>query len=129
MKNFFKKVLYLLQQFDGIWSVPLAFITFWLVGLMLQTYFGYGTGTYDLGFIQPLFLAAAIVIGATNFATVGIFFTFRGLFRYIYGKAYSSNLSSKTDFNQLPVGQRFLVAFGTFLYLVTAVIVVYLKLV
>lgn len=129
MKNFFKKTFYLLQLFDGIWSVPLAFTTFWLVGLMLQTYFGFGTGTYDMGFIQPLFLAAAIVIGATNFATVGIFFTFRGLFRYIYGKKQFPTRTSKEDFAGLTIGQRFLVAFGTFLYFVTAVIVVYLKLV
>ena len=129
MKNFFKKTLYLLQQFDGIWSVPLAFITFWLVGLMLQTFFGFGTGTYDMGFIQPLFLAAAIVIGATNFATVGIFFTFRGFFRYIYGRDLYPTRTSKQDFAGLTIGQRFLVAFGCFFYFVTAVIVVYLRLV
>ena len=64
IKTLLKKALYYIQLVDGVWSVPLMFILFWLVGITLQLLFGFGTGIYDPSFIQPLFLAGAIVLGA-----------------------------------------------------------------
>ena len=128
-----KKIWYYLQLADGIWSVPLAFLLFWFVGIILQALFGYGAGIYDPSFVQPLFLAGAIVIGATNFAVGGIFFTFRGMYRYIYGQKRQDGNGlinySKKDWTKLTEWQRYLVTFSVFLYYVSATIVVYLKLV
>lgn len=132
-----KKIKFLLQHIDGIWSVPLVFLLFWFVGLFLQVVFGYGVGAYDPSFIQPLFLAGAVVIGATNFAIGGLYFTFRGLYKYIYGEHRIDNVSgenkrinfSKIDWKNAPVKTRYLVAFGIFFYYVTAILFVYLKLV
>lgn len=127
-----KKIKFWLQHIDGIWSVPLSFLLFWITGLVLTSVLGYGTGTYDPGFIQPLFLATAIVIGATNVAVLGVYFTFRGIYRYLYGErkneGYWINYSKK-DWLKLTVWQRMIMGFGVFFYYVSAVIVVYLKLV
>lgn len=136
MKNFLKKLKFLVQLLDGVWSVPLGFIIFWISGLLLSAVFGYGTGTYDPGFIQPLFLAATIVIGATNIALLGLYFSFRGLYRYLYGQkktgangqSYLMNYSKK-DWLELKVTHRFLIAFLVFFFYVTATIIIYCQLI
>jgi hypothetical protein len=142
VKSILKKVKFYLQHVDGIWSVPMAFLAFWFGGILLQYLGGFGVGTYDPGFIQPFFLAVAIVIGATNAAVGGLFFTFRGLYRYLYGekkneKDKNGNETekiirinySKIDWLKLKAWQRFVLAFCVFFYYVSAVIVVYLYLV
>ena len=134
-----KKLWYYIQLLDGVWSVPLAFAAFWLVGVVLQSLYGYDAGVYDVSFIQPLFLAAAVVIGATNVALLGMYFTFRGLYRYLYGqnkevrdgtdtKTIRVNYS-KNDWVNLKIWQRYIIAFLVFFYFCTAVVVVYLHLV
>lgn len=126
-----KKILYYLQHVDGLWSVPVAIAGFWFAGMFLPRLFGYGTGSYDPAFIQPLFLAIAIVIGATNAAIGGLYFTFRGLYRYLYGEKKNGveRNYSKENWQELTPWQRYAIAFGVFFYYVSAVIVVYLKLV
>lgn len=125
------KITYLLQKFDGIWSVPLAFVLFWLVGLLLSAVFGFATGTYDLAFIQPLFLAVAIVIGSTNAAVIGLRFTFRGLHRYLYGQKKEGEIVnySKEDWLELTPIQRYCFAFGVFVLFVIAILFIYSQLV
>ena len=131
MKNFFR----FLQLRDGIWSLPLAFAAFWCYGIVSGWLFGYGTGSYDPAFLQPLFLAILIVIGATNAAVLGIYFTFRGLHRYLYGKykkVYTSKIwqnQSKEDWKKLSEWQRFLIVFVTFFLFLFAIILVYITLV
>jgi hypothetical protein len=135
-----KKIKYYLQLVDGIWSVPLAIAGFWLIGSLFTAVFGLAAGTYDIGFWQPLFLAAGIVIGATNIAVWGMYFTFRGLYRYLYGQKIQERDEkgvltgkeirinySKKDWLKLPISHRYLVAFGVFTYFVSAIIIVYLQ--
>ena len=125
-----KKILFFLQHADGIWSVPLAFTVFWLVGVIFSAVFGMAVGTYDMAFIQPLFLSAGVVIGATNIAVLGLYFTFRGLYRYLYGQQDADGRwvnFSKIDWKKLTQWQRYLIAFGFFLVFFSAIIIVYLK--
>jgi hypothetical protein len=132
MKKSLKKLKFYLQHVDGIWSVPLVFVTFWIAGIVLQWFGGYGVGTYDPGFIQPLFLSIGIVIGATNAAIGGLFFTFRGMYRYLYGQRDekgSLRNYSKENWLKLTAWQRFAIVFFVFFYYVSAVIIVYLHLV
>jgi hypothetical protein len=127
-----KKIKYWLQHMDGLWSVPLTFLAFWVLGLLLQAIGGYGVGTYDPAFIQPLFLAIAVVIGATNAAVWGINFTFRGIYRYFYGERKDDGTRrnySKEDWIKLNPWKRYIVSFGVFFYYVSAILAVYLKLV
>lgn len=131
-KRVFKQAKYMLQHFDGIWSVPVTFFAFYLVGLALSWFFGYGTGTYDPSFIQPLFLAATVVIGATNAGVLGLYFTIRGLHRYLYGQKNEDGTVinfSKIDWKRIPASTRLLFAIGVLVYFITAILIVYLKLV
>jgi hypothetical protein len=131
-KQFFTRLKFFLQHVDGIWSVPVAFAAFWFAGILLTTLFGYGTGTYDPGFIQPLFLAAAVVIGATNISIWGLFFTFRGLYRYIFGQRETDGTwknYSKIDWLNLSTWQRYIVAFTVFFFFFASILLVFLKLV
>ncbi len=127
------KFKWVLQHLDGIWSVPLAFLAFYFVGIFVTTTFGYGTGFYDPAFIQPLFLAGAVVIGATNMGVLGLYFTIRGLYKYLYGRRDEETgkivNDSKNDWKNLPVWLRFAFAFFSLFFFVVSIIVVYLKMV
>ena len=127
-----KKVFYFLQKWDAFWSVPFSFLLFYLVGLFLGWAFGYGAGSYDVAFIQPLFLASAIVIGATNAGIAGVFFTLRGIHNYVYGRkdvdGRIHNYSQK-DWRQMPSSTRFITALMVLAYFISTIIIVYLKLV
>lgn len=137
LKKVIKKAFYYIQLVDGIWSVPLGFFLFFLCGYVLSMFFGYTTGFYDPSFIQPLFLAATIVIGATNVAIGGLYFTFRGLYKYLYGGYYPDKKTgkkkrinfSKLDLKKLEPWQRIFIAFSVFFLFLAATIIVYLKLV
>ena len=126
-----KKLKYLLLLVDGIWSVPLGFLAFFFVGLLLSTAFGMAVGQYDLAFIQPLFLAGTVVVGATNMAVLGLYFTFREVFRYLYGEFVEDAIfnRSKEDFNALNPIQNICVSLFLFCFFVVAILVVYLNLV
>src|SRR6188472_2223137 len=107
-----KRIKYFLQHIHGIWSVPLIFFVYYMVGVLLAYLFGYGTGAYDPAFIQPLFLAGAVVLGITNFTLLILFFTFKSLYRYLYGRRQGLRLKqdlqvpetgAKQDWLQLTV--------------------------
>ena len=42
-----KRIKYLLQLIDGLWSVPLGFFIFFGSGLFLSSVFGMAVGQYD----------------------------------------------------------------------------------
>ncbi|HUM50477.1 MAG TPA: hypothetical protein PK431_01635 [Chitinophagales bacterium] len=126
-----KKLFYFIQLIDGVWSVPLGFFIFFFVGLLLSTAFGMAVGQYDLAFIQPLFLAGTVVVGATNMSTIGLYFTFRTIFKYLYGdfKNGSIHNQSKLDFHNLSNLQKLCVSLFLFVFFVAAILIVFLSLV
>jgi len=129
--NMRKRLKIFLQLYDGVWSVPLAFLSFWFLGVSLAS-LGMATGVYDISFIQPLLLAAAIVIGASNIAIGGLFFTFRGLYRFLYGQRNPDGEFvnfSKIKWKSLLPWHQFIVSLSVFFFFFWAVIIVYLKLV
>jgi hypothetical protein len=131
MKPNKKKIRYFLEQFDGVWSIPLTIIAFWLLGLTIQ-FFDVTAGSYDMAFFQPLFLAVGIVVGAVNFSVLGLYFTFRRLYKYIYGYKNEEGIfinQSREDFKQLQPWQKFIVAFLPFYFLVALIVIVYLKMI
>lgn len=126
-----KKIKFLLKLRDGIWSIPLTFLAFYALGLVLGMLFGYGTGSYDPGLFQALFLAIAVVVGTVNAAVLGLWFTLRGLHRYIYGKMVGGRWTnySKTDFKNLQPWQRVCIALFSLFFFVVCILLVFLKLV
>jgi len=126
-----KRIKFLLQLIDGLWSVPLGFFIFFGSGLFLSSVFGMAVGQYDMAFIQPLFLAGTIVVGATNIAVLGLYFTFRTIFYYLYGRVENKVIIniSKSDFETLKPIQKICVSLFLFLFFVLTTITVYLNLV
>lgn len=131
--NYFKLLKFKLSLYDGIWSLPFAFMMFWVVGLLLSSIFGFAVGTYDMAFIQPLFLAIAVIIGASNASVLGLWFTFRGFFKYFYGYKDSESgkiiNNSKIDFKELKSWVKLLLVLGVFFFFFSAVISVYIALI
>lgn len=125
-----KKVIYLLQLWDGVWSVPLAFAGFWIIGVILTGWFGAAAGTYDPGFIQPLLLAGAVVIGVTNLSVMGLYFSLRGIFRFLYGQKNNEGQRvnySKIKWKALTPFQQFGIALFCLFFYMTLITIVYLK--
>ncbi|MCZ2085342.1 MAG: hypothetical protein LC112_13830 [Flavobacteriales bacterium] len=112
-----------LKTFDGLWALPLAFVVFVFAGDVLQEIGGFGTGTYDLAFFQPLFLATAIVIGVTNAVVWGLWFTFRDFHKQIYSR------TGRTEFSKLNDKFKIVVSLSVFFLMFFAIIIVYLKLI
>jgi hypothetical protein len=94
MKKLLKNVAYKFQMFDGIWSIPLAFIAFLLVGTWSMNYFG--DPLISIEYLQQVMLAGLILVFANFVAFLGGYFNFRGLQRYFYSKELK--LETKTTF-------------------------------
>lgn len=79
-----KKLLYYLQLFDGIWSVPIAFLGFFIAGSLSLEYFG--DPLISIEYIQQVILAGLILVFANFVTFLGGFFNFRGLQKFFYSK-------------------------------------------
>ena len=79
-----KSVSYLLQLYDGVWSIPLAFLLFFLAGYASFRYFG--DALISTEYIQYIVLAALVMVFANFVVFLGIRFNFRALQREIYNK-------------------------------------------
>jgi hypothetical protein len=131
--NIWQRVLYYLQLRDGIWSLPLSFFLFWFIGLLLTWIFGNTIGVYDPSFIQPLFLAVLVAIGASNGSQFIMFFNYRTAHRYMFGKYEKQSKSIVNyftkEFINLNPWQRILLSLFFYLFWVSVIILVFIKLI
>jgi hypothetical protein len=79
-----KKLLYKLQLFDGVWSIPLAFLGFFIAGSLSLEYFG--DPLISIEYLQQVILSGLILVFANFVAFLGGFFNFRGLQKFFYSK-------------------------------------------
>ena len=77
-----KSLRYLLQLYDGVWSIPLAFLLFFLAGYGSYTYFG--DALISTEYIQYIVLAALVMVVANFVVFMGLYFNFRALQRMVY---------------------------------------------
>ncbi len=119
----FKRLKFFLQLWDGIWSVPIALSLFLIIGVIIQAFYtdgldtGGGPGFYDPSFIQAAFYVSAMMVFSNFMVWLGIYFNFRGIFRYFIGKKNEEGVvvnQSKEDFKKLQPWQRIGILF--FLY-------------
>jgi hypothetical protein len=122
-KTKLKVLLYRLQLWDGIISIPLAYLFFIVTTEMLQKYYSYidvdgnlttTVGAYNPEILQAVIYSAFVIVAFSMVANAGIYFTFRGLFKYFY-----SRLSPiREDFKQMKLWLRVtLFFFVYFLYM------------
>jgi hypothetical protein len=115
-----KKLTRYLQMYDGVWSIPLAFLGFFLAGRYGYEYFG--DALISTEYIQIVFMAALILIFANFVVFLGINFNFRSLQRYFY----STEIKDHIKF-ELNVWQRIkLYLFVYFSFLVLFLFIVWL---
>lgn len=126
-----KKIWFFVQLRDGFWSVPLFFFLYYEVGVIMFYWFGGSKGFYDPSFIQPIFLAGAVVIAAMAIFQFILYFYFRSVHRWIWGRHRKEEQIivnySKDDFKNLTSWQRTLVTSALLVFLVSAILAVYLK--
>jgi len=90
-----KAITYVLQLFDGIWSIPLAFVVFSVIGTLSYRYFG--DALISTEYLQYVVLAALIMVVANFVVFLGIRFNFRALQRQIYSSQMKEALNTDLD--------------------------------
>jgi hypothetical protein len=79
-----KKLLYYLQLFDGVWSIPIAFLGFFVAGSLSLQFFG--DPLISTEYIQMMILAGLVLVFANFMVFLGAMFNFRGLQKFFYSK-------------------------------------------
>lgn len=92
MKKFFRW----LQERDIIWSVPFAFIGFWIYGFIQELVFG--DPMYTTEWFHAALLSSLIMILFNGVIQLGNYFNFRGIYKYFY----SQKSSIREDFKAIP---------------------------
>jgi hypothetical protein len=116
----FKTVLYKLQLFDGVWSIPLAFAVFIIAGAVSVDYFN--DAIISTEYIQYVALAAMIMVIANFVIFLGIRFNFRELQRQVYSKQMKQDFS-----DSLTTWQKLVLYFGVyFFFFASFLIIIYM---
>jgi hypothetical protein len=84
MRTILKSIKYRLQLFDGLWSIPLAFVAFAYFGYLSALYFG--DPIISIEYIQQVAMSALILVVANFVVFLGINFNFRALQKDFYSK-------------------------------------------
>jgi hypothetical protein len=92
MKNWIKKI----QLWDFIWSFPLSMILFYGYGYIQELAFN--DPFYSTEWIHKTMLAAVIMILVNGIVQAGMWFNFRGIYKYFY----SSKSPIREDFKTIP---------------------------
>lgn len=122
LKELIVRIKHFVLQFDAMWSVPLGILLF--IGYPTILYkMGFVAEAYPLSSFHAFLLACIIVISATNFSVIGLYFTFRDLFYQIYSK------QGRVDFKGLNKIHKLCISIFFFLVFYFSVLVVFLKIV
>ncbi len=84
MRDLLKSIKYKLQLFDGLWSIPLAFVAFTAFGYISSVYFG--DPLISIEYLQQVLMAALILVFANFVVFLGINFNFRSLQKDFYSR-------------------------------------------
>lgn len=123
-----KKLGRFLEIYDWVWSIPLSIFVYWGFGFFFGAVMGMSVGTFDLSFVQPLFLAVTVVTGASVASIYILRFHWKALYRFIYSsKLTDPNLSSVASFRMLQPWQKILVTSLFYFIFFVAVVAVYLR--
>jgi hypothetical protein len=125
--NILSKLKKHLQLWDGLWSILLGAVIFFVCGWIVQLFFTNpndpqgSPGFYDPSFIQAAAYASFIQVCVNTAVLLGMYFNFRGVWRYLYGsKDKAGNAlenASKKDFNSLQPWQKIVCSLSLYLLL------------
>lgn len=101
------KLIKLLRLWDGLWSVPAAFITFLMFEDLGRILFGAGLGAYDPAVFQAALIAAVVMIFTNTAVQLALKFNFPALWE-------SYHTSFAETFHELSATQK--VVLTVFMY-------------
>ena len=117
-----KKIIHLLTLWDGLWAVPLAFISFLAFEAFGRALFGQGFGAYDPAVFQAALMAAVIMVFANLLVQLALKFNFPTLW-HVYHDSFI-NL-----FQELVSWQKISLTVCMYCFFFVLFIVVFLKVV
>ncbi len=123
------KIKYWLQLWNGVWSVPLAFLLFILFGIFLQTCYDGGVGFYDPSFWQAALLSAGEFFFFNLVSYLTLYFCFRKLWRYFKGTKDVRGVvenKSKEDFENLNPWQKLVLLVFLYCFFITVLVSLYM---
>jgi RsiW-degrading membrane proteinase PrsW (M82 family) len=97
LKFNFKEIVRRIQLWDFFWSFPLSMLLFYGYGYIQEIAFN--DPMYSTEWIHKTMLATVIMILANGFIQLGMWFNFRGIYKYFYSKTSSI----RDDYKQLPI--------------------------
>lgn len=127
-----KRLKHFFTVWEGLWSIPLTFLVFLGFGLAGQLIFGRGFGFYDPSFFQAALMSVAIFVLFNFFTWFGLWFNFRGAFRYFIGKKQTDGSiynKSKEDAQNLTPWQRLKISLFLYCFFVVVLLVIFRSLV
>ena len=115
-----------LEVYDWAWSLPLFGLLYWGVGFVLGGVLGMAVGTFDLSFIQPLFLAIAVVIGGAMAFIYCLRYVFNKiLYKYLYDCKGKEDICFENDFINLQAWQRVCLLLLLFCFISLLVVIIF----
>lgn len=118
--NSFKKLLYNAKLYDGLWSIPIAFMIFIVAGTFSVNYFN--DAIISTEYLQYVALAAVIMVIANFVIFLGIKFNFRTLQQQVYSKELKQSFA-----NELTTWQKVVLYLSVyFLYFSFFLLIIYM---
>jgi hypothetical protein len=117
-----KKLIKWLQQWDVVWSAPIAFMVFIAFAYIGESIFGLGFGGYDPALYQAAIYAGGVIILFNGIIWTGMYMNWRSLYRYYLDDAI-------TDFKQLQPWQKISLLLASYWLYFFVLLKVFLKLV
>jgi hypothetical protein len=122
MKDFLKllstKSAFLVKLWPDIWAIPFAVMGFFLSFYFLRWIDPYA-GTFDVGYLQALFLTALFIVATNAIVFLGLKFNFKFLWDH-----YKDDFFQK-EWTQLKPWHRFLLFFWLYSLLFALSVVVF----
>lgn len=133
-----KKIKRWVLLHDWVWSVAIAFLSYWLLNLGPASVGGVAMEYYAINWIQALIATAGIMAGLFAVARLGLWFNLRKVHDYLWGKKYrveesgieyrEYKLYSFEDFKNLKAWQKLLLVSGWLVFFFSAALLVFLRL-
>lgn len=98
----FRKIISWLFMWDGVWTIPLAFLLFLLFGRFGEWYWGEGFGAMTPEFFHSILFAAIVVVALNFISWLGMWFNFNGIFQYYFSRP-DRDFNSLTPFQKICV--------------------------
>jgi hypothetical protein len=83
LKAFIAKVFAVLYIWDGIWSIPAAFLVYFVGAITGQIIFGEAWAAYPPSLVHAAIATGLIMVIFNLVAMAGLYFNFKGLFDFL----------------------------------------------